>query len=83
MPDGRRIADVPEFNKKVQEWARAGGGDILETGEAGAGTSLEARRAEIKKIMETDYRRYSREGLAKEYEEILGKLESRGKLDAA
>lgn len=70
-PDGIRLADMPEFNKLVNQMARSEGGTVLESGEVVAGSNAAARIAEIEKIMSTDYGRYKREGLDGEYAKLL------------
>ena len=70
-PDGTRLADMPEFNKFVNQMARSEGGTVLESGEVVAGANSAARIAEIEKIMSSDYGRYKREGLDSEYAKLL------------
>jgi hypothetical protein len=80
-PSGRRLADIPAFNKAINALARSEGADILYDGENRGGSSLESRRAEIEKIMAEDMSKYnSTKGLPEEYTAILQKLEQRGKL---
>lgn len=82
--DGRRLSDIPAFNKAINDAARASGGDIVLTHEDGGakGGTVEGRIAEIKKIMDTDFNRYQREGLSEEYGKLLARQEARGKLVA-
>ncbi len=79
-PSGKRLADLPEFNKALNGWARASGSDVLyDPNKGGGGVSLSERKAEIEKVMNTDFSRYQRE-LEPEYTRILQELEKRGKL---
>jgi hypothetical protein len=61
--------------------ARANGSDVIFDGDKGGGTSIAARRAEIEKIMQTDFGRYQRE-FADEYTKILNTMDERGQLKA-
>jgi hypothetical protein len=81
LPDGRRLVDVPEFSKSINAMARANGSDVIFDGDKGGGTSIAARRAEIEKIMQTDFGRYQRE-FADEYTKILNTMDERGQLKA-
>lgn len=72
-PDGRRLGDIPEWSKAINAWARTEGGDVLFAGEGTAVKGIDARIAEIKHIMNTDFARYSREKLGDEYSELLAK----------
>lgn len=74
-PSGKRLADMPEFNKAINAWARTEGGDVLFAGEGTAVKGIDARIAEIKHIMNTDFARYSREKLGDEYAALLAKKE--------
>lgn len=80
-PDGRRLVDLPSFNKYLNENARANGADVLIRSEdGGRASSVETRIGEIEKIMNTDYNRYLSENLGDEYGKLLAKQEARGKL---
>lgn len=81
LPDGRRLANVPEIAKAINSLARASGSDVIFDGDKGGPSSIEARRAEIEKIMNTDFNRYQRE-FADEYSQILKTLDDRGRLKA-
>lgn len=70
-PEGLRLADDPKFNKFINDMARAEGGTILESGEVVAGQNAQARIDEIRKIMQSDYPKYKRDGLDKEYSKLL------------
>lgn len=76
-PDGRRLADSPEFSKAINKWARSQGSDIMLDGEGGPAKSVAGRIAEIKKIMDTDFGRYQAE-FAGEYSNLLAEAERRG-----
>lgn len=78
MPDGMRLADHPGFNKFLNAMARANGSDVMFDGDVKGGTSIDQRLGQIKQIMETDFNRYLREGLDKEYGQLLEKKEARG-----
>ncbi len=78
-PDGRRLADIPGFNKAINAMARAGGSDVLYDGESGGAKSISSRIAEIEKVMKTDFGKYQRE-LEPEYRGLLEEQEKRGKL---
>lgn len=81
LPDGRRLVDIPAFSKGVNAWARLDGTDIFVDGDNKGGSSLESRKLEIEKIMQTDFAKYQHDPkMPTEYAEILSKLESRGKL---
>lgn len=76
-PDGMRLADHPGFNKFLNAMARANGSDVMFDGDVKGGTSIDQRLGQIKQIMETDFNRYLREGLDKEYGQLLEKKEAR------
>ncbi len=78
MPNGMRLADMPQFNKFINEMARLSGGDVLFDGDVSGGKSLDARLEEIRQVMRTDFNKYQREGLAKEFEQLVAKKEARG-----
>lgn len=81
-PDGRRLCDIPAFNKFLNNQARLAGSDeFVESDGTTKGGTLEGRRAEIEKIMAADFTKYKAEGLDKEYAGILQKLDDKGKLD--
>jgi hypothetical protein len=79
-PDGRKLGAIPEVSKAINALARMTGSDVMFDSDTGGGKSIEARRTEIEKIMQTDMSRYRREGLAEEYGKILETMEKRGKL---
>ena len=70
-PDGIRLADDVNFNRFINRMARAEGGTVLLAGETGADANVEARIAEIRKIMASDFARYKRDGLDTEYARLL------------
>ncbi len=72
MPDGRRLGDIPEFNRWAVEQGRAEFGDLAFSN-ADAEAKHNSRKAEIERIRDTDFDRYESEGLDKEYREILEK----------
>ncbi len=77
---GLRLAEVPFFNKFLNKMARlTTDGDFLDGGDGGTG-GPESRIAEIERIMATDMGKYRREGLDKEYGELMNLQERRGKL---
>lgn len=78
-PDGRRLCDIPEFNKAINAWARAGGSDVIYDGDGGGAKSVSGRIAEIEGVMKTDFAKYQRE-LEPEYRRLLEEQEKRGKL---
>lgn len=70
MPNGRRLGDIPEFVKWASDMGREQFGDLaFATGDAER--KHVARKDEIEKIRNTDFERYEREGLDKEYRKIL------------
>lgn len=80
---GRRIVDLPVFNKLINQMARVMMPELLEGAEGGAaGKNVEQRIEELRKIMSTDMAKYRREGLDKEYERLMGIQEQRGKIKA-
>src|SRR5690606_7928308 len=78
LPDGRRLGDIPEFVRFAVDQGRAMFGDVA-FATADAEAAHNNRKAEIEEIMKTDINRYHREGLSKEYEEILQREEKRAK----
>ncbi|MGE3872313.1 MAG: hypothetical protein AB7F74_05080 [Parvibaculaceae bacterium] len=72
LPDGRRIADVPEFSAGLSELIQ-----IAAMGnQQGAGVeALLARKAAIEGVMRTDFGRYRGERLDDELSAILAKME--------
>jgi hypothetical protein len=78
LADGRRIGDIPEFMEWASDQGRSTFGDA-----AFASSDSEARhdnrKAEIEKIMNTDFPRYEREGLDKEMAQILEREAKRRK----
>ena len=80
MPNGQRLVDNPAFLKSMAAAARGSGSDVFFDEGSSHATSLEGRRAEIEKIMNTDFMRYQRENLGDEYSKILSEMEQRGKL---
>jgi len=79
MPNGTRLADNPRFVKALAKWARGAGSDIFVDDNGGGAKSLEQQKAEIEKVMKTDFSRYQRE-FEPQYRKILDELEARGKL---
>lgn len=79
LPDGRRLCDVVEFSKSINNLARFNGNDVVLDGDT-APTNIETRKAEIEKIMASDMQRYRREKLDVEYAKILDVYEKQGKL---
>ena len=78
-PDGRRLCDIPEFNKAINSWARSNGSDVIYDGEGGGKKSVAGRIEEIQAVMRTDFGKYQRE-LEPEYRRLLEEQEKRGKL---
>lgn len=76
-PTGMRLADSPEFNKFLNTMAREGGGDILFAGDTKGASSIDARLAEIRQVMNSNFDEYRSKGLDKEYRELLEKQEAR------
>ena len=70
-PSGVRLADMPEFNRLVNQMARSDGGTVLETGVVMPGQNVQSRIGEIEQIMTKDFARYKREGLDREYSQLL------------
>lgn len=69
-PDGRRLGDNPEFMMWAADNGRQSFGDVsFATGDAER--RHVARKEEIEKIMGSDIDQYYREGLDKEYAQIL------------
>ena len=78
MPNGRRLGDIPEFVKWASDMGREQFGDLaFATGDAER--KHVARKEEIEKIRNTDFERYEREGLDKEYRKIIEKELARPK----
>lgn len=78
LPNGQRLGDIPGFVRFAVEQGRAMFGDsAFATPDAEAAHSN--RLAEIEQIMKTDIARYHKEGLSKEYEELLQREEKRKK----
>jgi hypothetical protein len=78
LPDGRRIGDIAEFMEWASDQGRATFGDVtFATSDSEARHNN--RKAELEQILKTDSARYWREGLDKEYGEILQKEEKRRK----
>lgn len=80
MPNGQRLADMPKFLKLMSQAALGSGSDVFVDEGGAQPLSLEGRRAEIEKIMNTDFSRYQREDMGTEYTKILEELDKRGKL---
>lgn len=78
LPNGTRLGDFPLFSKKLNEFARGEGLDVIVKGEGGSTPTVQGRLEEIRKIMSTDIGRYRREGLDKEYAELTARLEGKG-----
>lgn len=78
-PDGRRLADMPEFNKFLNAMARANGSDVMFDGDVKGGASIETRLEEIRRIMATNINEYYAKGLDKEYSQLLEKQEARAR----
>lgn len=74
--DGRRLGDVPEFISWASDMARDKFGDLAFSS-SDAERKHTARKEEIEKIRDTDFDRYEREGLDREYRGILEKELSR------
>lgn len=74
LPDGTKLANVPGFNKAINQIARTvNGGDTLFAGTSEA-KGVESRIAQIEQIMRTDYNKYvSDDAMVKEYGELLAK----------
>lgn len=77
LEDGTRLADLPEFNKAINSWARSEGGDMIYDGGGSAAATVDSRIAEIEKVMSTDLNKYDKT-MADEYGKLLAKRESRG-----
>jgi hypothetical protein len=77
-PDGVRLADMPEFNKFLNNMARANGNDVLFDGDVKGTTSIDARLEEIRAVMSRDINEYHAKGLDKEYNQLLEKQAARG-----
>lgn len=75
-PDGRMAGSIPEFILWAAEQGRAQWGDLA-FADGDAERKHTARKEEIEKIRDTDFDRYERDGLDKEYREILEKELSR------
>ncbi|MGH2621639.1 MAG: hypothetical protein ACRDHG_13890, partial [Anaerolineales bacterium] len=55
---GRRLVDLPIWNKFLNQMARAGGSEFLDAGDGGgAGATIDAQIAEIRGIMANDWAR--------------------------
>lgn len=82
LGDGSRLMANPAFAKALNGLARAANPyGAAETGETSGGKSVAGRIEEIKQIMKTDIGRYQNEGLDKEYQKLLERLDARGQLD--
>lgn len=78
LPDGSRLVDNPEFVTWAAEMGRMEFGDpVFANGDAEQRHN--SRKTEIEGILKTDRNRYFKEGLDKEYGEILAKEEKRRK----
>lgn len=77
LADGRRLGDIPEFSKVINQWARAEGSDMLVAGEGRAAHTVDSRIAEIEKIMSTDMNKYT-PAMRTEYGKLIEKREARG-----
>lgn len=78
LPDGRRLGDIAEFVQWASDQGRQQFGDTV-FASADSEARHNNRKAEIEKIRDTDFDRYEREGLNKEYLGILEKELKRGK----
>ena len=78
LPDGRLLGNVPEFVQWASDQGRTEFGDAtFASGDSEARHA--SRKAEIEKIRDTDFDRYEREGLDKEYRGIIEKDLKRAK----
>lgn len=78
LPGGKRLGDIPEFMEWASDQGREKFGDLtFATSDSDARHTN--RKAELEQILKTDSQRYWREGLDKEYGEILQKEEKRRK----
>ncbi|KAA3527053.1 hypothetical protein GOZ96_04750 [Agrobacterium vitis] len=74
--DGRRLGDSPDFVMWAADQGRQSFGDVaFATGESDR--KFAARKDEIESVLKTDINRYFKEGLDKEYAEILKTDEKR------
>lgn len=76
-PDGRMLGSIPEFVAWAADMGRDKFGDLAFTTSDGERRHTN-RKAEIEKIMSTDIDEYRRQGLDKEYAQILEREERRG-----
>jgi hypothetical protein len=75
MWDGRRIADEPRFSFALSELIGLAVQAVNQgAAQAGNGTSLQDRIAEIKEVMRTNWPRYRAERLDIEYGRLLSQL---------
>lgn len=77
-PDGRLLGSIPEFVVWAADQGREKFGDLAFTTSDGEKRHAN-RKAEIEKIMSTDIDEYRRQGLDKEYAQILEREERRAK----
>lgn len=77
-PEGRRLADMPEFNRFLNAMARTSGGDILFDGDVKGGASIDGRLEQIRQVMNSNINEYYAKGLDKEYAQLLEKQQARG-----
>lgn len=78
LPDGRLLGSIPEFVQWASDMGRTAFGDVV-FASTDAESRHAGRRTEIEGIMKTDINRYFKEGLDKEYNEILQRDEKRRK----
>jgi len=78
LPDGRLLGSVPEFIAWAADQGRQHFGDVTFATADGASRHA-ARKEEIEKIRDSDFERYEREGLDREYRTIIEKELARGK----
>ena len=76
LPNGRRLGDVPDFVMWASDMGRDKFGDVT-FATADSEARHNSRRAEIERIMKEDVAKYFRDGLDKEYAEILQREEKR------
>lgn len=72
LPDGRRLGDIASFVQWASDMGRNQFGDTV-FASADSESKHNSRKAEIEKVRDTDFDRYEREGLDREYHGILEK----------
>lgn len=78
MPDGRLLGSIPEFIQWASDQGRQTFGDVT-FANGDSERKHTARKEEIETVLRTDRNRYFKEGLDKEYAEILEREEKRRK----